>query len=281
MIITKKFVMLNLPKTGTTFTVSILKELYEYNNKGWIIKILYKLGIISPKIEELILPNLKMPNRFPDKHGTYAQIPDKHNGKEIISIIRNPYSRFLSSYKFKAWANPKYLEVSKDIIEKCFPNFPNLTIDEYVDLNVYAEKRRLNQIRAKDVYNLKDLGAQTIQFVQMFFKEPVTVLNLINDEYILTKEYQNDMANVKFLKQENLNQDLIKFLKEQGFSQDEVEIVNNSKKLNKAKYQTSDVNDLWTEKALNYVSYKERYLFMILENLNINYNKPTVKQIDL
>ncbi|MEP2171027.1 sulfotransferase family 2 domain-containing protein [Polaribacter sp.] len=278
MIVTKKFVMLNLPKTGTTFTVNILKKLYVQKKGVKFIEILNKLGLISPNIEELILPNLKMPNRLPDKHGTYAQIPKKHLHKPIISIVRNPYSRFLSSYKFRAWANPKHFEVSKEIIENHFPNFPNLTIDEYVDLNDFAESRRLKKIGIEDVFAIESVGAQTIQFIQMFFKDPKSALFSINDEYIHSKEYQKDMADIKFLTQENLNQDLIIFLKEQGFSERELEIVNNSKKLNKTKYKTDDVNDLWTEKALNYVTYKERYLFMILEDLNINYTKPLLNK---
>ena len=58
MIITKDFVVINYPKTGSTFVRTVIKKLYEKRKtKNPIIKLGQRIGLIEPEIIELILPN--------------------------------------------------------------------------------------------------------------------------------------------------------------------------------------------------------------------------------
>jgi hypothetical protein len=140
MIITEIFVMLNLPKTGSTFARTVIKELYK---PSILKKILVKLRLVPRDLIELKLPNIKMPNRIFDQHGTYSQIPKKYLNRPVFSVVRNPYTRFLSAYQFKSWANPNQLTVDRSILERDFPTFPDLDMDTYVDLLIESEKTRL------------------------------------------------------------------------------------------------------------------------------------------
>jgi hypothetical protein len=131
--------MLNLPKTGSTFARTVIKEVYQ---PSLLKKILVKLRLVPRDLMELRLPNIKMPNQNFDQHGTYDQIPKEYLNRTVFSIIRNPYSNFLSLYQFRSWANPEQLTVDKLILERDFPSFPELDIDSYADLLIESEKKR-------------------------------------------------------------------------------------------------------------------------------------------
>ncbi|RFN60047.1 sulfotransferase family 2 domain-containing protein [Marixanthomonas ophiurae] len=275
MLITKNFVMLNVPKTGTTFSRTVIKKVYNNKYGAILNKIGYKLKILKREIIELKLPNIKMPTKSLDQHGVYSQIPTKYRNRPIVSVVRNPYSRFLSSYKFRSWANPTQLTVSKEIIKNKFPSFPNLNLDTYVDLSLEAEKTRLEWIK-EGVENIHDLGPQTIQFVQFFFKNPEEAILKINEEYITSGAYRKDMADIRFLQVENLKDDLYNLLSECGFTKKELAFVKEHKKMNVTKSKTKATNKEWTEKALQYVTYRERFLFLILKDFGIEYQKPNL-----
>lgn len=275
MLITKNFVMLNVPKTGTTFSRTVIKKVYNNKYGSIMHKIGYKLKILNREIIELKFPNVKMPTKSFDQHGIYSQIPAKYRNRPIVSVVRNPFSRFLSAYKFRSWANPKQLTVSKNIIEKKFPTFPNLDIDTYVELLIYSEATRLKHITGSPE-NKNDIGVQTIQFVQFFFKDPKEALLKFDENYIVSGAYREDMAHVKFLQQEHLKDDLYKLLSTCDFTKKELAFIKEHKKMNVTKSKAKETKKLWSEKALQYVAYRERFLFMILKDFGIEYQKPNI-----
>lgn len=130
-IVTESFVMLNLPKTGSTFARKVIKDLYASAPRSWF-KRTYCL--------DLILPNIRHAGE-PDQHGCYCQIPRQYRKREIVSILRSPYERFLSAFEFRHWAYhpPRPAEV----IRECFPTFPNLKLDEYIDFQYCPVKSRI------------------------------------------------------------------------------------------------------------------------------------------
>jgi hypothetical protein len=122
MLITDSFVMLNYPKTGTSFARQVIKELYAREPRRWF----------GRWCKELILPNIRTPG-VADQHGTYSQLPRRYRNREIVAIIRNPYDRFLSVFEFRYWVNVPLLPW--DVVYRRFPSFPSLTLDEYVDFD--------------------------------------------------------------------------------------------------------------------------------------------------
>ena len=75
MLITEKFVLLNFPKTGSTFARETIKQVYGVKNLRFN-NTIYKSGIYTPKIFELLLPKIDEGdyNGIIDQHGKYKQI---------------------------------------------------------------------------------------------------------------------------------------------------------------------------------------------------------------
>ena len=212
-----------------------------------------------------------MPNREADQHGTVSQIPKNLiKNRAIVSVIRNPYSKFLSAYEFRWWA--KHPPENLMIIKKKLPEFPNLSIDDYVELSKLAAANRLKYLT--NTIMDSNIGNQTIHFIQMFFDKPDEVLKNINDNYIDSGEYKKNLKPIIFLRQENLNFDLINLLSKYNFSEKDLRIIENHDKVNVTLGKTMNSNDLWTYKSINYIMEADRYLFKILNDLGIEYYPP-------
>ena len=164
MIITKEIVFLNYPKTGSTFVRKTIKEIYNRRiNKSFVKRVLRKLKFPLLGYAELKLEQPEIPGYF-DQHGRYYMIPEKHLNKKIVSVVRNPYDRFMSIYQFKNWQ--EHPGISNEQIQEHFPNFPDLSIDEFVEL----KKINSSNYLAKHGVNNLEIGFQTLQFIDFFLK---------------------------------------------------------------------------------------------------------------
>ena len=273
MIITDQFVMLNLPKTGSSFARKAIKLLYKnrFDKLTLSRKLTIKLKLSKPLLCEYILPNIRIKGvkRHPDHHGTYCQIPEKHKQKKIFSIARNPYDRLLSAYEFKGWArNPP---ISKELIAKLFPQFPELSLNEFLEMSRMTVKQELRD-RTQHVC----IGPQSVQFIFMFFKNPENVLKNITDCYIDSDEYLKDMANITFLRQEYLREDMKSFLQKYGFNQHELRIVDELGVINETKNKSENRNALLTPEAIDYINIEERFVLKILRQKGIEYSSPKI-----
>lgn len=184
MLITDDFVLLNFPKTGTTFARKIIKKVYEDRFEELLLRVMS--GRISP-------------------HGTYAQIPHEHRGKVILSIVRNPFDRYVSQYFFK-WYSHSPL-VSPDVLKNHYPSFPEISFIEFLDM--LDRFNKLIILKNHDITTNTDIGLQTIHFVAFYSSSPKQALR----ELIEGKSGPFlRVPLIHFLHQENLRQDLIGFL---------------------------------------------------------------------
>jgi len=172
MIITNQFVVLNNPKTGSTFVRKVLRAIYEKRASTGIFNWTRRLfGISEERFKELVLPNIKRQNKVSDQHGTYSQIPDEYKGRPVVSVVRNPFDRLMSSYEFRHWErNPP---IKGNLIKEYFPHFPNLSFNEHITLMGHSQR---------EIHTGIEMGVQTIQFIQMFFTDPDTALENIDDD---------------------------------------------------------------------------------------------------
>ena len=226
MIITEQFVMLNYPKTGSSFVRDVLKKIHRYDQLQNRITRKFKL-VKNPPMIELLLPQIErayLPGK--GQHGCYRQIPEGHQHKKVVSVVRNPFERHVSGYLFGWWKrNPP---ASMEIILKEFPSFPDLTFREYCEFShTLARKNRLFNAEPQI-----DLGVSTIQFINFYFKNPEEIINNINQQYIDEERYLDDLPTITFLHQENLNQELYSFLLDCNYPQNEVEFIQNAKRVN-------------------------------------------------
>jgi len=282
MLITDSFVMLNMPKTGSSFVRSAIKDIYARRRKKApaTYKILKKIqplaSFADPKVDQhLFLKELKLTtsNQLPkNQHGFYSQIPHQYRDREVASAIRNPYDRFLSTYTYRWWA--RYPRIDQNTILKHLPNYPDLSMDEYVDLlNLFntAATDYTSGARSRKV------GPQTTVFVRMFSKEPEYSFKQIDSNASLDDIVSN-LAKITFLRQEKLTEELASFLESHGFSKEETGSVKRKKKVNTSRKSDDDVKRLWTPKSLAYVREREALLFQILEELGISYSSSEYEQ---
>ncbi len=228
MLITNEFVMLNFPKTGSSFAREAVKRLYGDIKQGNSQDIDVDYELTRYSAIELMLPKIDEENHYSiaDQHGTYRQIPQLHRNKPIVSVVRNPVSRAWSAYNYQWWAKHPPAHLS-ELLTK-YPKFPQISFSEYYEImQTYGRENRLQGIHPKI-----DLGIQTIQFVQFFFKNPRDVLARIDDDYIESKQYMDDMAPVEFLHQENLRSELINFLITAGVPKSRVEFISDMDDIN-------------------------------------------------
>jgi hypothetical protein len=227
MIITDEFVMLAFPKTGSSFVRKSLKRLHKYNTLPN--RVLRRLHLpTNTSMTELILPVIdqKKPPYPYSRHVTYLQIPEEHRHKVVASCIRNPFERYVSVYQFGQWK--KTFHNYSEQLTREFPQFPDLSFDEYYRMiHIFARDNRLDEISPKI-----DLGVYTIQFIQFHFKNPRRTLQEIDSDYIAQRKYVDDMADIVFLHQENLNQELYEFLSGCGYPREDIEFLLEAERVN-------------------------------------------------
>jgi hypothetical protein len=219
--------MLNFPKTGSSFAREVVRSIY-WKRNTIIRRLFVKLGIREPIVMDLRLPKIDKGTNHGllDQHGTLHQIPDRHKKKQIVSIVRNPFSWYVSNYLYKWWE--QYLPTDSEVIIEQYPNFPNISFSElYEILHTYEVKKILGTIVPKI-----ELGLITLRFIQFYFKDPEAVFRKIDLDYIENKEYLNDMNEIYFLRQENLNSELKEFLLHIGIDKKELEFINSKEKVN-------------------------------------------------
>jgi hypothetical protein len=116
-----------------------------------------------------------------------------------------------------------------------------------------------------------DIGFQTVQFICMFFKDPKSILKTLNHSYMESDAFLKDIAPIKFLRQENLREELDAILAQYGYTQAERQMLFLAPDLNvtekMAGYSSTSISEDLTQK----VQYRERFLYHMLNTLGFSY----------
>lgn len=262
MIITDEFILLNLPKTGSTFARTCLFEVHKKINRD----IFFRLKNWGKKkqIIELKMPNIRdyNPNLKPDQHGTYTQIPSNYltNNRDVVAIIRNPFEGYVSRYKFKWYERVDYTDDQRKIIMDKYPSFPNFSFDEYCSFENEFIKSNI-----EEKYHLKiqsEVGVLSAQFIQMFSKNPKHTFELINNSEVTKEDLLKDFPKIRFLKNENLNNDLHEYLLNKSYQNDKIDFILSENKVNVSS-SSDDVSNLLEKKHKEFIMKKEWILFKL------------------
>jgi hypothetical protein len=260
MIITDKFILLNFPKTGSTFARTAIKTIYGKENL-FINNLLQKTGLISPGIFELLLPKIceGKYDGIVDQHGKYRQIPKKYLNRPILTVIRNPFSRYVSRYFYRWWV--KFPPTDIPTILQYFPTFPDLTFPEFYEFNF--KFNRTNHFNG--IIPQIELGAYSLYFIQFFSKDPDNVLRTINEDYFNEDPYQTDFNHIHFIHQENLRTELKEFLKQIGFHEKRLEVIDKLEMINTTKYPGDIKNfmTMYSDALIEKIIRHEKLLFSI------------------
>ncbi len=263
MLITKKFVIINFPKTGSTFVRETLKKIHSDidNNDRFFSFIKKKNNLLN-----LWLPNIradKLRYGVEDEHGLCCQIPKEHSYKKIVSVKRDLFERYISVFEYGDWKVSPWLD-EKVILNK-FKNYPNLSFKEFIQLMLEFNPWELHP----KVNRKLPIGAASSQFIAFYFKKPFEILSKIDENYLSSSSFKSDMFDVHFLNQSNLNDDLYNFLLSNGYKKNDLKDVKTAKKINNSTPEDKSISDYFDESLKNRVKEKEKLLFKIFDKYEV------------
>lgn len=251
MLITDKFVVLNYPKTGSTFVRNVIKDLHQ---SGPFRSVLVKWGFVKPHFEDVKGPRFSLHDKDPVKttqHQVYAQVPDIHKHKPIVTVIRNPFDRLVSVYEYRDWV--KHPPASIEEIRDKYPTYPDLDFAGFVSMRQeFLMKSFLGDIKLN-----MEIGPTTVQFIRFYARDPKAYLSFLHEGMDLTTDREKHFPEIEFLHTENLNADLHSFLMKMGYPGEKIKFILDRPPVNTTKRQPKPY---FTQSIIDDVIHKERLL---------------------
>lgn len=215
MIITNDFVLLLLPKTGTSFANVVIR--YSYWRDGQ--------RCVRHLSDNLLNPSIGEDHRYPTtQHGFYMQIPEEFRHLPVYSILRNLYRLLISEYGYIRW---QVDWLARDEALRQFPDFPNLGFARFLDFSSHIVTQRLRLIHHNPAPPDR-LGMHSYRFLYMFCRDPQRVFGRLTEDYIQSGEWLEDLCPVRFLQQHRLRDDLRILLSRFGFPEERLEFIADS-----------------------------------------------------
>lgn len=260
MLITPDFVMLNFPKTGSSYVRKVIKDVYRASENPFR-KTMRRFCDMPEVVEELLFPKLEFEGdvNIPDQHGTLRQIPDRARDRPVASVFRNPLDRYVSAYLFEWWKN--FPPASDEAIREILPAWPDLRFEDYlILLRHFSLPKRLGDIELRT-----ELGSQTVHFIQFYFPNPADLLGRIDDAWIDSDAWKDEMPPITFLRQDSLSADLRDFLARMGIKEKWLQIVDQAERVNVTRRDEDekDFNAFYSPELLDETLRRDRLLFRI------------------
>lgn len=237
MFICEDFVFVHMPKTGGTFVTDILHRLY--------------------------------PNGYEhqDKHGTCSDIPLEFSHLPIVSVIRNPFDRYVSQYFFAWWKRNLSLYCGDkchakygDLTDISFKQFVHLADDYFKGYFQSKPNGYDNQLLSSPV------GWHTEQHIRFYFKQPQQVFNQLTDESLQDLSFLSAQYDVTILHNEHLNQQLYQWLRTVGHSEQSLGFLLQAERIlpeGGKPRQDRDWLQYYDQQTLSFVSQRERLLLQL------------------
>ena len=259
MLLTDDFVLLNYPRTGSTFARAAVRELYA-RRSGRLGRALQRLGLGSPGAVELELSiertaAARRAGRR-SQHGALSQIPASHRGKPVVSITRHPLDRAVSMYEHGFWREHPPGDLRT--IRARFPRFPQLGFSDFLTLGLEFDLPNALQ----GVPLAAEVGPHTVHFVRFYAADPDAALRSLTDAAIEGGTFLERLPPVRFLHTEHLLEELTAFLQELGFGPEETAFLRQQPRVNVAgARQGRPWSDYFTPEEERAFRARERLLF--------------------
>ena len=258
MLVTDRFVIINLPKTGSTFVREVFKAMGAHR-RWWPGR---------PRVRELLLPNANLVGGVLDQHGKVQQIPPESRHLPIVSVVRNPYDKFLSAFEYRFWA--RYPQFPEPELRARFPHWPDLSVDDFVRLKVMQADRLAGS-------NPQGIGVQTLNFARFFSPDPAPVLDAARTGTLDLAMLRASLAPIRLLRQETLRDDLAAFLHEMEYPRWAVDLCYAVPQANVTPRGPIERSRLWTAAAVAHIRQNERLLLALLREWGIDHAPPTLE----
>ena len=204
MIITEKFILLNLPRKESPTTRKAIIQLYgglqgQGASAGWD-------GAFIQEVRPRNRSGARQMATLAAHRLPYHNLPPEHANKPALLVMRDPYIELLSQFRHGMWAKQPPLPVEQ--IQENFPRFPELSFDEFCQFQNTLYLQHLLQ----GVELNTDIGPLTLQMLKLLAIDPDGLLARLSDDYIDTGSYLADLPPITLLRRENLNRELHDYL---------------------------------------------------------------------
>lgn len=229
MIATDDFLLINFPKTGSSYTREVIKRLYRPG--GGALSGLRGVVDRRPVFHEIMLPKIDQERQkgILDQHGTRQQIPARFSHLPIVTVARHPFKRYISNYRYGWWRENPPAPVEE--IRAEFPAFPELDFEEF-----YAMNHRFSRPnRLKEIEPTLELGLHSIQFVQFFARDPRAYLETLTDESLESGDCLLEFDSIRFLDQDDLSGELRALFTSVGFTADDLAFMDTMGRVNESR----------------------------------------------
>jgi hypothetical protein len=255
MLIGNRFVFVHQPKTGGHFVREALDEIRRTEMKER-----------RASLTKRLFPPKYQCRHVEPYHGTCHDIPDSQSGKQVLSIVRNPYDFYVSFYYFGWWSShPEDSYPAIGPVLERFPDFPNLSFEEFLVLaNEFFNE--FSWIGADKDPDERRLGYYSTQFILYFFREPKAAYRRIASAGGLDRSVL-DMFDVTFLRTDRLNDDLVEYLRGQRYPDRWLEPIRRKKPVRPSEEQAArphrDFRSYYTDETRALIRHKDRLIFSL------------------
>lgn len=229
MIATRNFVLLNIPKTGSTFARSMIKRIENDNfiQRSHILPNKIKGRYQKRRFREIYCePNYPMWGETEsDQHGGYCQIPRRYLNRDVLAIIRNPFDRYISIYNFGWWK--KVPQDYLPLVGRYYPEFPDLDFSNFMKFYRWYVNLRVSGIDSiANPDAVEVIGANTIVLIDKLCVSPCDLFNKLfaSHKYNIKLEEHIPPSLVLF-DQATLNDSLARYFETIGYSATKVKLV--------------------------------------------------------
>lgn len=201
MVVTDNFVYLHSPKSGGTFVTEMLLAVASRVN-----------GFSAINLTDL-------------KHSGVRSIPDKYRHLQVVMNRRNIFSHYVSRYNYRWWTSEKRARKTLDVdrVKADYPLFPELSFSEYLRFVNHWPYRSNFSNKIQSRLEEREIGYNTWEFVRLTQQNPMATLRTFDN--IPAGQLREQYSDIRFLRTELLNEDLVALLVESGIAGQELAFI--------------------------------------------------------
>jgi len=288
LIITDRFILLNFPKSGSTFARTVVRRLYGYEAMQPSNPVARRLlhygrmpllasGVLGFR-ERFTLKRVATIRRFGigpwpvlDPHGGWAQVPEKYRSLPVAMVVRDPQTMVISAWKY-GYIQKNLTEIDGVPVRELYPEFPDLDFHRFLDL---LERIAAFGLRRKGVEAASHVGWLSIQFANMLCDPPRAALKTMGADGLPGEAFVRYMPKtLTLLRNESLADDLAAFLAQMGYPESRTAFIRELPRINVSTYhggRESERQDLFTPELAGHFRDSERLLYALLARFGIEY----------
>jgi hypothetical protein len=257
-LITDSFIYIHMPKTGGTFVETVLRRVLE---------------AVGERYTDTATAAGRARLSARDQHGTLAEVPAEHRGKQVLATARNPFDHLASFFEFGWWRDHPNDTFNEAVIRARYSQYPDLSFDQYLEA-IYDWQtlaRGYIEPEQEQILQAADVGPSTFDYFRYLAQEPVETISSLAAVDV-EDALMAATKDVRYLRCESLNQELSEFLLESGYSKRSTRFVLDLEPIRpygSTRVRDCPWQDYFTEPLKRRVRRRERAIFSLFPEYDV------------